>query len=94
MKRNCLRRYYHRGEKRLIEWSVVPNNELDTLVIVKATYEIFKSDKLVKNGNLDINKQKVGFNFIADEVGEFLIRIYITVPPETLSSELIATVEE
>lgn len=97
MARNTLRRYYNLGEKRLIEWDLKPNDENDTLVINEneTRYEIYKigSDEEPKKGKLVIEEKKVGFTFHANEEGEFLIKIFVTVPPETVSTELIAQVK-
>ena len=92
--RNGLRRYYNLGEKRLIEWDLIPNVEIDTLIITDATYEIYKEGELYKKGELDKEEQKVSMIFIPEETGDFLIRIYVMVPPESVSAELLVTVRE
>lgn len=93
MARNSLRRYYSIGEKRLIEWDIRPNNENDILVITEARYEIYKGEKLVNSGSMSVEDKRVSFVFEAIEKGEFVIKGFITVPPETISTELIAQVE-
>ena len=97
MARNTLRRYYSLGEKRLIEWELRPNDENDTLVISPdySGYEIQKigSDAEPIKGRLEIGDKKVWLKFHAEEEGEFLIKIFVTVPPETVSTELIAQVK-
>ena len=94
MARNCLRRYYHIGEKRIIEWNVRPNNQLDTLVITEAIYEIWSGKQKIQTGKLEVEGQRVRFVYQPLEVGEFLIKIFVTVPPETLGTELVVSVEE
>ena len=93
MARNTLRRYYNLGDKRLIEWELRPNDENDILVIEPnySGYEIYKigSEEESKKGKLVIEDKKVGFTFHANEEGEFLVKIFVTVPPETVSTELI-----
>lgn len=93
MARNSLRRYYNIGEKRLIEWDIRPNNENDILVITEARYEIYKGEKLVKSGSMTVEDKRVSFVFEATDKGEFVIKGFVTVPPETISTELIAQVE-
>lgn len=94
MARNSLRRYYNVGESRVIEWEIRPNNENDTIVISEARYEIYKGDVLVKEGSMtSIDNKRVWFLFEANEKGEFVIKGFVTVPPETISTELIAQVE-
>lgn len=94
MARNALRRYYVVGESRVIEWEIRPNNENDTTVITDARYEIYKGEVLIERGSMTrVDNKKVWFAFNATEKGEFLIRGFVTVPPETVSTELIAQVE-
>ena len=93
MARNSLRRYYNIGEKRLIEWDIRPNNENDILVITEARYEIYKSEELVNSGSMTVEDKRVSFVFEATDKGEFVIKGFVTVPPETISTELIAQVE-
>lgn len=99
MARNTLRRYYNLGEKRLIEWDIRSNDENDVFVINKdleyTRYEIYKngSEERIAKGELSIKDKRVSFIFNADEEGEFLIKIFVTVPPETVSTELIAQVK-
>jgi hypothetical protein len=90
MARNSLRRYYSVGEKRLIEWDVRPNNENDILVITEARYEVYKGNELIKAGDMTVEDKKVSFIFEAVEKGEFVVKGFVTVPPETISTELIA----
>ena len=93
MARNALRRYYVVGEKGLIEWDVRPNDENDILVITEARYEVYKDKGLYDSGSMTIEDKKVSFIFEAKEKGEFLIRGFVTVPPETKATEIIAQVE-
>lgn len=93
MARNALRRYYDIGEKRLVEWDIRPNNENDILVITGARYEIYKEDQLIKSGSMEITDKRVSFVFEATEKGEFVVKGFVTIPPETISTELIAQVE-
>lgn len=93
MARNSLRRYYSIGEKRLIEWDIRPNNENDILVITEARYEIYKGEELVKFGSMTVEDKRVSLVFEATDKGEFVIKGFVTVPPETISTELIAQVE-
>lgn len=92
MARNALRRYYNIGEKRLIEWDIRPNDENDILVITEARYEVYKEDELIQNGSMKIEDKRVSFIFEAVEKGEFVVKGFVTVPPETISTELIAQV--
>ena len=94
MARNCLRRYYHIGEKRIIEWNLRANNQFDTLVITEAVYEIWKGKEKILTGNMDVEDTRVRLIYQPQQVGEFLIKIFVTVPPETLSTELVVSVEE
>ena len=93
MARNSLRRYYSIGEKRLIEWDIRPNNENDILVITEARYEIYKGEELVNSGSMTVEDKRVSLVFEATDKGEFVIKGFVTVPPETISTELIAQVE-
>lgn len=101
MARNTLRRYYSLGEKRLIEWDIRSNDENDTYVINKdieyTRYEIYKngSEEKIKQGELAFTEKdkRVSFVFSAEEEGEFLVKIFVTVPPETVSTELIVQVK-
>ena len=93
MARKSLRRYYNIGEKRLIEWDIRPNNENDILVITEARYEIYKGEELVSSGSMTVEDKRVSLVFEATDKGEFVIKGFVTVPPETVSTELIAQVE-
>ena len=59
--RNGLRRYYNIKKKRLIEWDLIPNIEIDTLIITDAIYEIYKEGELYKEGNLDKEEQWITY---------------------------------
>lgn len=94
MARNSLRRYYNVGESRVIEWEIRPNNENDTIVISEARYEIYKGETLIKEGSMtSVDNKRVWFLFEATEKGEFVIKGFVTVAPEIISTELIAHVE-
>lgn len=94
MARNSLRRYYNIGESRVIEWEIRPNNENDTIVITDARYEIYKGETLIERGSMtNVDNKKVWFVFNATEKGEFVIKGFVAVPPEVISTELIAQVE-
>lgn len=84
----CLNRQYTVGEKRLIEWQIKPNTQIDTVVVTDAHYELLKNGEVVKTGNVDIDGRKISCMFEAEETGSFLLRVFVTVPPETVKAEL------
>lgn len=88
----CLNRQYTVGEKRLIEWQIKPNSQIDTVVVTKARYELLKNGEVVKTGNMDVNGRKISCMFEAEEIGSFLLRVFVTVPPETVKAELYINV--
>ena len=97
MARNTLRRYYKKGEVGLIEWEIRPNIEYENIVIDEAKYEILK-DGIVIDAN-DIDKPEYGKNVIGlafdttrFDKGEYLIRVFVTVHPETRIAEIIAQI--
>lgn len=84
----CLQREYTVGEKRLIEWLIQPNSKLDTVVVTDARYELLKNGEVVKTGNAEVNGLKISLMFEAEEKGNFILRVFVTVPPETIKAEL------
>lgn len=84
----CLNRQYTVGEKRLIEWQIKPNTQIDTVVVTDAYYELLKNGEVVKTGIVDIDGRKISCMFEAEETGSFLLRVFVTVPPETVKAEL------
>ncbi len=90
----CLQREYTVGEKRLIEWQIQPNSKIDTVVVTDARYELLKNGKTVKTGNAEVSGRKISLMFEAEEEGSFILRIFVTVPPETVKAELRIEVTE
>lgn len=91
---NCLMRRYKIGEKRLIEWQIKPNSPNDTVVVTDARYELLSNDVKVKSGNVTVNNRLISHIFEAEEAGSFILRIYVTVPPETIETEVYIEVSE
>ena len=83
-----LQREYTVGEKRLVEWSIQPNSKIDTVVVTDARYELLKNGDIIKKGHAEVNGLKISVMFEAEEKGNFILRIFVTVPPETIKSEL------
>lgn len=84
----CLKRQYTVGEKRLIEWQIKPNTQIDTVVVTDARYELLKNGNVVKKGIVEISGYKISCMFEAEETGSFLLRVFVTIPPETVKAEL------
>ncbi len=84
----CFNRQYTVGEKRLIEWQIKPNAQIDTVVVTDARYELLKNGEVVKTGKADIDGRKLSCMFEAEETGSFLLRVFVTVPPETVKAEV------
>lgn len=84
----CLQREYTVGEKRLIEWQIQPNSKIDTVVVTDARYEFIKNGEVVKKGSAEVSGLKISLLFEAEEKGNFTLRLFVTVPPETIKSEL------
>lgn len=91
---NCLMRRYIIGEKRLIEWQIKPNSQLDTVVVTDATYEIIEYGKVIKSGSATVDANKISILFEADKAGSFTVKVFVTVPPETVEAELYIDVME
>lgn len=85
---NCLNRQYTVGEKKLVEWIIKPNTQIDTIVVTDARYELLKNGEILKTGNVDVSGCKISYMFEAEEPGSFLLRVFVTVPPETVKAEL------
>lgn len=81
-------RQYTVGEKRLIEWQIKPNTQIDTIVVTDARYELLENGAVVKSGSVDIGKRMISYMFEAEKPGNFLLRVFVTVPPETVKTEL------
>ncbi len=84
----CLQREYTVGEKRLIEWQIQPNSKIDTVVVTDARYELLKNGEVIKTGNAEVSGLKISLMFEAEEKGNFILRVFVTVPPETIKAEL------
>ena len=84
----CLQREYAVGEKRLIEWQIQPNSKIDTVVVTAARYELLKNGEIIKTDNAEVSGHKISHMFEAEEKGNFILRIFVTVPPETIKAEL------
>ena len=92
-----LRREYTAGEKRRIDWEITPNRPDDTVVITEARYEIYPygssaENDLIKSGTADVDGANVGFLFEGDKKGAYLVKLFVTVPPETAETELLINV--
>lgn len=88
-----LRRFYAVGEARRIEWNIVPNDPDDTVVITGARYEILdENNETTETGQCDVDGMKVGVLFRAETAGTYLVRIFVTVPPETAETEIVCSV--
>ncbi len=91
---NCLMRRYKIGEKRLIEWQIKPNSPNDTVVVTDARYELLSNGAIVKAGQVTVNNRLISHIFEAENTGSFILRIFVTVPPETVVTELYIDVTE
>lgn len=91
---NCLMRQYKVGEKRLIEWQIKPNSPNDTVVVTDARYELLSNGITVKSGNVTVSNRLISHMFEAEDAGSFILRIFVTVPPETIETEVYIEVTE
>ena len=91
---NFLNRRYKVGEKRLIEWQVKPNSPDDIIVVTDAKYELMKDGIKIENGDASRDGLTVSHFFQAAQTGSFMLRLYVTVPPETIVTELYIEVSE
>ncbi len=85
---SSLSREFEVGEKRLIEWEAVPNSSIDTVVVTNAEYSIIRKGEVIKSGSASIDGTKISCIFEAEETGSFILRISVTVPPETIISDM------
>lgn len=86
MARNCTRRYYYKGEARVIEWDIKPLLPDTPLVITQAKYNVYKDNNLIETGEMNIDDTVVSMLFKAENLGEYLITVFVTVPPEIIST--------
>lgn len=85
---DCIRRKYTVGEKRVLEWQIMPNHPRDIIVVTDARYEVVSGGAVVDSGKMTVDGLKVSCIFDASEEGSFVFRIFVTVPPETVETEL------
>lgn len=89
------RRVYRAGEEHLIEWQVVPNKRNDVIVITAAGCKILNfADEADAEYDCTVNGDTVSIKFKADTPGTYLMKTFVTVPPETIEGELIIEVYE
>lgn len=91
---NCCSRIYTVGETHQLDWEIKPNNRNDIVVVTAARYEILKSNSVIESGSAKIDGLKISCLFSAKEKGCYTVRIFVTVPPETVSAELEIDVTE
>ena len=91
---NSSNRIYTVGEVHQLDWEIKPNNRNDIVVVTSARYEILKRNTVIESGNAKVDGLKISCLFSAKEKGCYTVRIFVTVPPETVSAELEIDVTE
>lgn len=90
--RDYVRKFYVSGEKHLLEWQVNPTSPLETVVITDAVWELIENGAVVKSGKAKADGQNVSLLFEAENEGSFVLRLFVTVPPETVETEILIDV--
>ena len=91
---NCLMRQYKVGEKRLVEWQIKPNSPNDTVVVTDARFELLSDGAIIKAGTVTVSNRLLSHMFEAEKAGSYILRIFVTVPPETIEAEVYIDVTE
>ena len=88
----CTTRKYAIGEKVIIDWLVKTKCPFDTVVVEKARWEILHRNEIVDSGTavVDIRNKKtyISVLFNAKNQGHYVLRVYVTIPPETVAAEV------
>ena len=82
------------GEREYIGGDVHSINPKEIVVVTDSTYEITQKETLLKEGKCEIDGNSVRFLFTADTVGEFTVKITVSVGAEKKMSKRTVIVRE